>query len=239
MYFPRISTLDRLRGRPETFAGCGAVAGMLARLDAASPPWSPAEHDEVLLRPGLRPAATVSEAERARLLHAGINTLSALRVAWREACAARTLATGNSISTDWRYLAARRTAQFVALSVRQGTAWMALAGNGPETWRRAREQVEAFLATLDAEGAFAARHGEGYFVICDERLNGPDARAEGRIRLVFGFAASRPSEYHSFVVTHRGERSDVRAVSVNRYTTSGRLVAEEIEASLLRGLSPQ
>jgi hypothetical protein len=235
MYFPRISALDRLRGRQEVFAGCGAVAGMLARLDAARPVWSTAEYDEVLLRPVLRPACAVSDTERARLLHAGINTLSALRVAQREAGAARTLATGHSSATDWRYLAARRKSQFVALSVRQGTAWMALAGNGPDTWRRAREQVATFLAALDAQGAFPAHEGESHFVICDERINGPDAQAEGRIGLLFGFAAARPGEFHSFVVTHGGAGSEVRAVSVNRYATSGRRVDAEIEASLLRG----
>jgi hypothetical protein len=237
MYFPRITALDRLRGRQEVFAGCGAVAGMLVRLDAATPPWSRAGHDEVLLRPVLRPACAVSEVERSRLLQLGINTLSPLRVAQHEGGAARTLATGNSIATDWRYLAARRTAQFVALSVRQGTAWMALATNGPETWRRAREQVSDFLGALDAQGAFPSRPGEGYFVVCDERLNRPDAQAAGRIALLFGFAASRPGEFHSFIVTHGAAASEVRAVSVNRYATSGRRVDEEIEAALLRGLT--
>jgi phage tail sheath protein FI len=237
MHYPRIVAQDRLRGRPETFAPGGAVAGMLARLDETAPPWSPVEHDEVLLRPGLRPAVAVNDNERARLAQAGVNTLAAMRVAHRVPMSARTLATGNSGATDWRYLGPRRLAQFIALSVEQGTRWMMFRRSNPDSWLRARAQVEAFLESLDQEGAFpSSAAGEGYFVVCDERFNDRQAQAEGRVSLVYGFAATRPGEYHSFLVTHARGESRVRAVAVNRYTTSGRRVGEEIETGLLRGL---
>src|SRR5882672_10809687 len=51
MYFPRLLSYDRLRGRFEPFASCGAVAGMLARADALWPLWSASAGEEVLLRP--------------------------------------------------------------------------------------------------------------------------------------------------------------------------------------------
>jgi hypothetical protein len=56
MYFPRILAHDKLRGHFESFAPCGAVAGMLARIDESSPVWGPAKLDEAVLRPGYRPA---------------------------------------------------------------------------------------------------------------------------------------------------------------------------------------
>lgn len=52
MYFPRILGYDRLRGRYEQFAPGAAVAGMLARTDAACPLWSAAEAGEALLQIG-------------------------------------------------------------------------------------------------------------------------------------------------------------------------------------------
>src|SRR6266481_3117371 len=79
MYYPRVQAFDRLRGRVETFGSCGAAAGMIARADETRPVWSAAESEEAVLRPGLRPAVAVSEAERARLAQVGVNTLLAVR----------------------------------------------------------------------------------------------------------------------------------------------------------------
>ena len=237
MYYPRIVAQDRLRGRPETFAASGAVAGMLARGDAANAPWSPIEHDEVLLRPGMRPLCAVGEADRTRLAQAGVNVLATTRSTQRAPFAPRTLAAGNAGATDWRYLAPRRLALYLAQSIGQGTRWMLFERNGPATWRRAAAQVEAFLAGLDAEGAFpASAPGEGYFVICDERLNDG---LQGGVQLLFGYCGSREGEMHSFLVTHRGGETSVRPVAANRYTTAQRRVTEEIETGLLRGLGPR
>ena len=147
---------------------------MLARMDESAPPWSPLERDAVLLRPRLRPACAVTEPERQRLLQAGINTLAATRLAHREPGTARTLATGNTVATDWRYLPARRLALCVVQSILEGTRWMLLAHNGERSWHRARAQVEAFLEAFAQEGAFPAPEGQQeYFVVCDARLERP------------------------------------------------------------------
>ena len=50
LYFPRLRALDRLRGRPELFAPCGAAAGLIARGDELSPPWVAAAGETPLLR---------------------------------------------------------------------------------------------------------------------------------------------------------------------------------------------
>ncbi len=235
MYFPRLLANDRLRGRIDTFAPSGAVAGLLARAAATAMPWSPLEHGEVPLRPGLRPECAVTDAERARLAQFGVNVFGAARLTHAGPDTARTLAAGNAGATDWRYLGPRRLAFFLAQSIGRGTRWMLFERNGPALWRRAAAQVEAFLAELDAEGAFpASAPGEGYFVICDERLNDP--RRAGT-HLLFGYAGSRAGETHSFLVSHRGGDTTVRAVAANRYTTCARRVEEEIESSLLRGLA--
>ena len=238
MYFPRLVAFDRLRGKDEVFAGSGAVAGMLARFDESSSPWRAALPDQPELRPRLRPACEVDDADRQQLLQSGINVLRTARGASREVAGARTLASGNSLATDWRYLAPRRLAQFIVQSVEQGTRWTVFAQKGPHTWRRVRGQVEAFLEALDQEGAFPGEVSqERYFVVCDERINAPGADAESRLSLLVGFAASRPGEFHAFVVTQRASGSAVRSVSVNRMATSGARVSEEIETAILRGLT--
>ena len=236
MYFPRVQAFDRLRGRVETFASCGAAAGMIARSDEIWPVWSAAESEEAVLRPGLRPAVAVSEADRQRLAQAGVNTLLSVRPGQRNGISPRTLAAGSSAASDWRYLSARRLALFVAASIEQGTRWVLLEHNGPSTWSRAQAQVEAFLDELATQGAFAgAAVEESHFVIADERVNRAETLAEGKFNLLFGFATSKPGEFDTWLVTHRAGASRVRPVSVNRSATSRQRVAWEIETSILRG----
>jgi hypothetical protein len=236
MYFPRVQAFDRLRGRVETFASCGAAAGMIARSDEVWPVWAAAESEEAVLRPGLRPAVTVSEADRLRLAQAGVNTLLSARTGPCNGISPRTLATGSGGASDWRYLSARRLALFVAASIEQGTRWVLLEHNGPSTWKRAQGQVESFLEELAAQGAFAAAAAEeSHFVITDERVNRPQTLAEGKFNLLFGFATSKPGEFDTWLVTHRAGASRVRPVSVNRSATSKQRVEWEIETSILRG----
>jgi len=233
MYYPRVQAFDRLRGRVEVFGSCGAAAGMIARSDETWPVWSAAESEEAVLRPGLRPAVAVNEAERVRLAQGGVNTLVSVRGGARTGVSPRTLSGGAS---DWKYLSARRLALFVASSIEQGTRWVALEHNGPAVWERARAQVEAFLDELAAQGAFAgAAAEESHFVIADERVNGPATLAEGKFNLLFGFATSKPGAFDTWLVTQLAGASRVRPVTVNRSATSKNRVEWEIETAILRG----
>ena len=238
MYYPRVQALDRLRGRLETFASCGAVAGTLARSDEISPPWSAAETEEVTLRPGTQPSVSVSDADRLRLAQVGINTLAVSRTAPGAGGArvdARTLAAGGSGFCDWKYLAARRLGLWVAASVERGTRWVLLEQNGPATWARARSLVDTFLEVLAEQGAFVGADAcDRYFVICDERVNRPDTVADGRVNLLFGIGTSRPGEFDAWLVTHHPAASRVRPVSVNRLATSRQRVEWEIETAILK-----
>jgi hypothetical protein len=235
MYYPRVQALDRLRGRLETFASCGAVAGMLARSDEIYPLWSAAEREELAPRPGMQPAIAVSDADRLRLAQVGINTLSTSRAGSGARVDSRTLAAGGSGLTDWKYLAARRLGLWVAASIERGTRWVLLEQNGPAVWARARSLVETFLEVLAEQGAFTgAQDGGRYFVICDERVNRPDTVADGRVNLLFGFASSRPGEFDAWLVTHHPAASRVRPVSVNRLATSRQRVEWEIETTILK-----
>jgi phage tail sheath protein FI len=230
MYFPRVLGYDRLRGRFEQFAPCGAVAGMLARSDALWPLWGASAGEETLLRPGYRPTCAVTEVERSRLAQAGINILQAVRSPVRTDPSVRTLAGGSSGSSDWKYLTARRLSLFIVDSIERGTRWVVFEANGPDLWRRAATQVETFLAELDADGAFIGRaDDEAYFVVCDERVNKASDLQNGTVNILFGFAALRAGEYHAYLLAHHPAGSQLRPVSVNRLETGGRRLIEEME----------
>ncbi len=235
MYFPRVQAFDRLRGRVETFASCGAAAGMIARSDEVWPVWAAAESDDAVLRPGLRPAVPVSDSDRTRLAQAGINVLASVRSSYRAGISPRTLAAGVSGVNDWRYLSSRRLALFIASSIEQGTRWVLLEPNTEPTWEKAQAQAEAFLDALADGGAFSgSAPEESHFVIADERVNREQTLAEGKFNLLFGFATSKPGEFDTWLVTHQPGASRVRPVSVNRLATARQRVDWEIETSILR-----
>ncbi len=235
MYFPRILAHDKLRGHFESFAPCGAVAGMLARSDENFPVWAPPRHEEPLLRPGYRPACLVSEDRRAKLADVGVNTLQAVRSAARIGLKARTLAAATAATADWRYLSARRLALFIVNSIERGTRWVAFARRNVEVAGQVEARVRAFLEHLHEAGALGTRRmEESLYVICDQRVNSPGAPGAGaevlrgapEFQLVIGFAATRKAEFHSFRISHSTERSQVKRISFNRWNVAGFSPAE-------------
>ena len=238
LYFPRLMAPDRLRGRSEMFAGCGAAAGLIARGDETSPPWGAAAGETPLLRAALRPQFVLDETQRARLAQVGVNCFDHVRPGNGAVRSARTLLAENAARGESRYLPARRLSLWLQACVLEGTRWTRLTSGGPAQWQNVHAQVEAFLEALAAEGAFAGRDSEErYFVICDARLNPAEAVAVGRCCLLFGFAAWRPGEFQSCLVTHERSGSSVRVVTINRMATSGARVTEEIETAILRQLA--
>ena len=219
MFYPRVRAHDLLRGREETFASCGAAAGLLSRAEEHHP--FGAAEAEWLLRPGLHPAVDVSDSQRLRLAQAGINGLVAAREAVRPASSARTLAAGGG-SPDWAYLSARRLGLRIAASIERGTRWVLLEQNSPATWARAGALVGSFLETLAGAGAFAGSTSrESYFVVCDERINHAQSVGAGRVNLLFGIAARRAGEFDTWLVSHHPASSRARPVSVNRLVATG------------------
>ena len=239
MYFPRLLAHDKLRGHFESFAPCGAVAGMLARYDEGAPVWLTAEREEPILRPGLRPVCLVGEDRRIRLANLGVNTLQAVRSAARMNVRLRTLAAANTANADWRYLSARRLALFILSSIEQGTRWVVAAGSLAEVAETVTTQVRAFFEALHAAGTFGTRRmEEAFFVICDERVNNSSSLSCGEVQFVIGFAASREHEFHCFRISHSAAGSKVQPVSLNRLNISQYSPAElEWVDSLARSLS--
>ena len=238
MYFPRVLAHDKLRGHFESFAPCGAVAGMLARCDEAAPVWVPAKSDEAVLRPGYRPTCLVTEDRRMRLATLGVNTIQAVRSAARIGVTSRTLAAGAAANADWQHLAARRLALLIINSIERGTRWVAMAPQ-VEAADAAVSQVRAFFESLYDAQAFGTRAMQEAFFVIGERRDNPSAAAAREFQLVIGFAASRNPGFHSFRITHAASGSKIVPVSPNRLTAAQYSPAEiEWVESLARSLAP-
>jgi hypothetical protein len=216
MYFPHILAHDKLRGHFESFAPCGAVAGMLARSDEIFPLWDPERNDEAVLRPGYRPTCMVSDERRNKLAVHGVNTIQGVRSAARSGPRPRTLAAGHAGSADWQYLSARRLALFIVNSIERGTRWAANAPARIEIGELVAKRVRVFFEGLFVAGAFGARRvDEAFFVVCDERAHAKGSAA-AEFQFLIGFAAAHNNDFHSFRVTHGPMGTRIQPVSLNR-----------------------
>jgi hypothetical protein len=238
MYFPRVLAHDKLRGHFESFAPSGAVAGMLARGDEASPIWATAKSDEGILRPGYRATCLVPEDRRMRLASLGVNTLQSVRSAARIGAGGRTLAAGAAGNADWQHLASRRLALFIVNSIERGTRWVTETRPRMEVAEMAASQVRAFFEALhDAEAFGARRMQDAFFVFCDQRIKSPAAEPTA-FQLVFGFAARTKPGMHSYRIEHSAAGSKVLPVSLNRLSVAQYSPAElEWVEGLARRLS--
>jgi len=217
MFFPRILAHDKLRGRFETFAPCGAVAGMLAKHTSGLATLLAPDADEPVLRPGFRPVCTVTDDRRARLAAHGINTLQSLRAPVPGTLRLRTLAAANAAAPDWRYLNNRRLVLATLNSIERGTRWVAVAGTRAEVPEWLESQVRQFLTGLHAAGAFGAlRPEDAWYVVADRRINAAPDGAGAEVHFLVGVAAERPGEFHSFRISHSRVASQVRAVTMNQ-----------------------
>lgn len=221
MYFPRLWSFDRLRGRQELFGSSGAAAGLLA---------SGAERPR--LRPPIRPAARLSRVARQRLSSLGVNTFQV--DGEPEPLPACTLLPETASRPAARHLASRRLALEVCASIVRGTRWALMGGEGPALWSRLGAQVQEYLATVAAQGALVPDILEdSYFVVCDERVNKAGSGGRAEVRILFGYADRHPCDFQSFLVTHRIDGSQVRAASVNRLMTGPRRTAPALEDAML------
>ncbi len=217
MYFPRVLAHDKLRGHFESFAPCGAVAGMLSRSDEIFPLWDPERNDEAVLRPGYRPTCMVSDERRSKLAMFGVNTIQGVRSAARSGPRPRTLAGGNAGSADSQYLSARRLALFIVNCIERGTRWAATARPANEVAELVATQVRVFLEGLFVAGAFGSRRvDDAFFVVCDERAK-TRSRTSRDFQFLVGFAASRNNDYHSFRITHGPAGTRIQPVTLNRW----------------------
>ena len=180
------------------------------------------------MRPGFRPNCLVTEDRRARLAAVGVNTLQAIRPNSRSALSPRTLAGGSAGSADWKYLSARRLALFIINSIERGTRWVVFTPLDADIAGQVHNQITEFFESLNDEGAFIGRaEGDGYFVICDERVNPQHGLASREFNILFGFAALRPGEFHSYLITHSVSGTRLKPASLNRMNSSHYHPAEE------------
>lgn len=108
---------------------------------------------------------------------------------------ARTLAS----DAAWRYVNVRRLFNYVEKSIERGTQWVVFEPNDPNLWARVKRDVEAFLTVCWRDGMlFGLTPREAFYVKCDEELNPPEVRDQGKLIIEVGLAPVKPAEFVIF-----------------------------------------
>ncbi len=214
-YFPWLRRRGEGHGR--LVPACGAIAGMLARKDAAAGIWRGLDSQTGQLRGTWMPAEDVSP-EMARQLHQrGLNVLARAAGGAAVIRGDVTLAGSAARAPEWQSLTRTRLVLFVLETVARSTRWLVFEQNDPVLWARVRHQVSAFLEQLHEQGAFAGlAPAQAWFVKCDADTQSRDRGGLPQLNIVLGLALCRPGEFLVFSIGHRRAGTRIAAMPVTR-----------------------
>jgi phage tail sheath protein FI len=193
-FFPNL--LVPTQSGPVTCAPAGAIAGVIARTDNTRGVWKAPAGEEAAIRGAIGLASAISATGASALRDVGVNTIRQLPGAGIISWGARLLSGATRGDPEWNYVNVRRLEIFLERSIDAGTAWAVFEPNDEPLWASVRQSVEAFLASLFRQGAFAGRtHHEAYFVKCGPDTMTQDEIDRGVVNIVVGFAPLRPAEF--------------------------------------------
>jgi phage tail sheath protein FI len=194
VFYPRI-ILDA--GETTTVIGpTGAVAGMVARIDAGHGVWKAPAGSEADLRGVVDLEEHLTDDEVGELNPLGIDCLRKVSAYGIVNWGARTLAGADSLGSEWKYIPVRRLALFIEESVRRGTEWAVFEPNDEKLWQLITASVSNFMLSLWQQGALTGeRPQQAFFVSCNPTTMTQDDIENGIINIEIGFAPVHPAEF--------------------------------------------
>jgi phage tail sheath protein FI len=197
LFFPRLRQPNLLRdNQVETFAACGAVAGIWARTDSQRGVWKAPAGLEATLVGVPELSVSLTDGENGELNPLGINCLRAMPPAGRVIWGARTLEGDDRRASEWKYIPVRRTALFIEETLYRNTQWVVFEPNDEPLWAQIRLNIGAFMHNLFRQGAFQGQTPkDAYFVKCDKETTTQNDIDLGVVNIVVGFAPLKPAEF--------------------------------------------
>jgi hypothetical protein len=179
-----------------TFAPCGAIAGIMARTDAERGVWKAPAGLNASISGITGLAVKLNDDENGMLNPLGINCLRDFKINGKVVWGARTMRGADQLSDEWKYIPIRRLALFIEESLFRGTQWVVFEPNDEPLWAQIRLNVGAFMQNLFRQGAFqGSTPTEAYFVKCDKTTNPQNEIDLGILNIVVGFAPLKPAEF--------------------------------------------
>lgn len=197
VYFPRLRQPNPLRSNlVEDFAPCGAVAGVIARTDAARGVWKAPAGLDAALNGVPQLSLNLNDQESGQLNQKGINALRSMPAAGRVIWGTRSRVGADGLASEWKYLPVRRTALYIEESLYRGTQWAVFQPNSETLWSQLRLSATNFMQDLFRQGAFAGQTPQdAYFVRCDSSTTTQSDINQGVVNIIVGFAPLKPAEF--------------------------------------------
>lgn len=193
VFYPRLAM--RENGLTVLVNPSGAIAGLMARIDAERGVWKAPAGTEADIRGVVGVEYRFSDRENGVLNPQAINTIRVLPqgiVNW----GARTLDGSDDNPSDYKYIPVRRLALFIEESLYRGLQWVVFEPNDEPLWAQIRLNVGAFMNNLFRQGAFQGRSpNEAYFVKCDRQTTTQNDINLGIVNILVGFAPLKPAEF--------------------------------------------
>jgi len=194
-YFPRVR--DRRRPDDGALPVGGALAGILARNDAAGHVWMSPAQGAALLR-DLQPVLDLDDGEAAALHRHGVQTL-------RRGADRRVRPTGNvtgSIFGGARRLGTERLVQFVLHRIERSTRWVLFRRSERGLWQAVERRAGEFMQALEAAGAFEGQGPGAWFVRCNSSTNTAAQQGRASVGLILGFRPAGEAEMRVWSLVH-------------------------------------
>ena len=193
LYFPRLRIDED--GRELSLGPAGAMAGLMARTDTNRGVWKAAAGLDANLLGVAGVERQLSDGENGILNPRAVNVIRSFPagvISW----GARTLDGDDDFSSEWKYVAVRRTALFIQESLYRGLQWAVFEPNGHVLWSQIRTNVGAFMHGLFRRGAFKGeKPDDAYFVRCDQNTTTQTDIDLGIVNVIVGFAPLKPAEF--------------------------------------------
>jgi hypothetical protein len=196
VYFPRLVIPDPLNDfRPRNVGPSGTMAGIYSRTDTARGVWkAPAGVDAVLM--GADVSVKLNDDLNGLLNPRGVNVLRSFPIYGNIAWGARTLAGADALSSEYKYINVRRLMNYIEESVFRSLKWAVFEPNNEALWGKIRLQINGFLGSLFAQGAFQGpTPAASYFVQCDGKTTTPLDIDLGVVNVLIGIAPVKPAEF--------------------------------------------
>jgi phage tail sheath protein FI len=196
-FFPRLRMPDPKNNfQLRTFAPCGVVAGLYARIDSTRGVWKAPAGTEATLT-GVRGVVyKLSDPENGVLNPLGLNCFRIFPIYGPVLWGARTLVGADAEGNQWKYVPVRRVALYIEESLYRGTKWAVFEPNDETLWAQLRLNIGSFMHDLFRRGAFQGQTpSEAYLVKCDKDTTTQSDIDHGIVNILVGFAPLKPAEF--------------------------------------------
>ncbi|MET9019928.1 phage tail sheath subtilisin-like domain-containing protein [Actinopolymorpha sp. NPDC004070] len=203
LYWPRLVTTGSGDGG---LPPCGAVAGVMARTDAARGIWKAPAGLTAGVAGAIGVTYPTSDPVSGALNPFGVNVLRSFPGAGLVVWGTRTLAGSDVRQDPFKYVPVRRLTDYIEASLYLGTQFAVFEPNDPVLWGQLRLAVGGFMRGLFRQGAFqqseSGAESDSFFVLCDSTVNPQNEIDLGRVNVVVGFAPLKPAEFVVLTITH-------------------------------------